>query len=203
MVFLGIENVSRRNLEAMGKGDIVEDTRKAVRALHDAEILVIGGMIVGMEDDTADDVYANFDFFRELEIDWLGDQILQPYPKTRLREEWFAKNLITNPDDYRRYDGYWANVRTRHLSSDDIQFHRWRAKTRYECLERPKALTLRKHPIYGRIQNYLIYPAQYLRHRLRGLLRSERALYEHEMRLDARLNCFAGLSDGPMPIAYD
>jgi len=203
MVFLGIENVSRRNLEAIGKGDIVEYTRKAVRALHQAEIIVIGGMIVGMEDDTADDVYANFDFFRELEIDWLGDQILQPYPKTQLREEWFAKDLITNPDDYRRYDGYWANVRTRHLSSNDLQFHRWRAKTRYECLERPKALTLRKHPIYGRIQNYLIYPAQYLRHRLRGLLRSERDLYQREMRLDARLNRFSGLSDGPMPIAYD
>ena len=202
MVFLGIENVSRPNLRAMGKGDIVEDTRRAVRLLHDAEIIVVGGMIVGLEHDTAEDVAANFGFFRELRIDWLGDQILQPYPKTALREEWLQKGLVTNPDDYRRYDGYWANVRTRHLTSDELQFHRWRAKTRYEFLQRPKALTLKKHPVIARLQNYLLYPAAYLAHRARGAFVSEYEHYRRDMEADARLNAFAGLSDGPMPIAY-
>ncbi len=203
MVFLGIENVSRRNLTSMGKGDIVEHTRRAVQTLHDAEIIVIGGMIVGLEHDRAEDIRANFQFFKDLEIDWLGDQILQPYPKTVLREEYLDKGLVTNPHDYRRYDGYWANVRTRTLSSDDIQFHRWRCKKRYELMERPKALTLKKHPVIARLQNWMLYPAAYLAHRMRRAFLDEREYYRREMRRDAELNRFAGLCDGPMPVAYD
>lgn len=203
MVFLGIENVSGRNLKSMGKGDIVEHTRRAVKALHDEEIIVIGGMIVGLEHDEPEDIRANFQFFKDLEIDWLGDQILQPYPRTVLREEYLEKGLVTNPDDYRRYDGYWANVRTRSLSSDEIQFHRWRCKKRYELVERPKALTLKKHPVIARFQNWVLYPAAYFAHRMRRAFLDEHEYYRRQMRRDAELNRFDGLCDGPIPVAYD
>lgn len=33
-----------------------------------------------------------------------------------MRDELMREGLVTNPDDSSRYNGYMANVRTRHLS---------------------------------------------------------------------------------------
>jgi len=46
-IFLGIENVSKKNLKAAGKGDIVEASRKAVAICHQYGIMVVAGMIFG------------------------------------------------------------------------------------------------------------------------------------------------------------
>ena len=47
-------------------------------------------------------------------------QCLTPYPRTEMREELLAAGLVTNFDDFSRYNGYIANVRTRYLSSTAI-----------------------------------------------------------------------------------
>ena len=48
-----------------------------------------------------------------------------PYPKTGIRQQLLDQGLVTNPDDYTRYNGMWANVKTRRLSSDELQFLFW------------------------------------------------------------------------------
>lgn len=199
MVFLGIENISKRNLLQMRKGNIVEMTRKAVRFLHDAGIIIAGGMIVGLREDRPRDIAENYEFFNELEIDWPGDQIIQPYPKTKLREELLAEGLVTNPDDFRRYDGYWANVRTLYMTGDEIQFHRWRQKCRYEYVTRPSRRIRRRHPVIGALQDYITYPLLRWKQKVRRLYMSEKRLYELEMKQDSLLNYFPGISRGPVP----
>jgi radical SAM superfamily enzyme YgiQ (UPF0313 family) len=124
-VFLGIENVSARNLEAMDKGDIVERARQAVSNCHRHGMMVIGGLIFGLPEDDEEAIRANYEFLNELEVDASYCQILTPYPKTRLREELMAAGLVTNPDRYERYNGLWANVRTRHLDSATLQYAFW------------------------------------------------------------------------------
>ncbi|HSO20636.1 MAG TPA: B12-binding domain-containing radical SAM protein, partial [Desulfosarcina sp.] len=52
-------------------------------------------------------------------------QILTPYPKTGIRRELMDAGLVVNPDDYTRYNGMWANVRTRHLSAERLHFLYW------------------------------------------------------------------------------
>jgi hypothetical protein len=42
-----------------------------------------------------------------------------------MRDELIAQGLVTNPIDYKRYSGLWANVRTRHLDSGQLQFLFW------------------------------------------------------------------------------
>jgi radical SAM superfamily enzyme YgiQ (UPF0313 family) len=125
-VFLGIENASSRNLEAMGKGDIVAAARQAVEVCHRHGIMVIGGMIFGLPDDDAEAVRQNYQFLKELQADAAYCQMLTPYPKTRLREELLAQGLVTNPDGFARYNGLWANVRTRHLSDEELSYAFWR-----------------------------------------------------------------------------
>jgi radical SAM superfamily enzyme YgiQ (UPF0313 family) len=130
IVFLGVENVSPRNLKFMQKGQIAEKSRMAIRYLQDSNIAIAGGMIVGNPEDREEDIAANYDFFLDNGVEIYHDQILTPYIQTPLREELLQQGLVTNPDDFRYYSGYWANVRTRHLSSDQIQFLRWKYRGR-------------------------------------------------------------------------
>ncbi len=52
-------------------------------------------------------------------------QILTPYPKTEMRRELMAQDLVTNPFDYSLYSGLWANVRTLYLTPDLLQYLFW------------------------------------------------------------------------------
>ncbi len=75
-VFLGIENVSKKNLKAAGKGNIVEASRKAVAICHKYGIMVVAGMIFGFPDDDEEDIIENYRFLKEIE----GGHLLLPDP---------------------------------------------------------------------------------------------------------------------------
>lgn len=124
-VFLGIENGSTRNLSDAGKGDIVAASRKAIENCHAYGMMVIGGLIFGFPEDDADAVRENYEFFRSIQADASYCQILTPYPKTGMREHLLTEGLVVNKDDYKKYSGLWANVRTRHLSADELQYQFW------------------------------------------------------------------------------
>ena len=124
-VFLGIENVSSQNLKTMEKGDLVQAARQAVGNCHRHGMMVIGGLIFGLPDDDEAALEKNYQFLNELEADASYCQILTPYPKTRLREHLLDEGLVTNPDRFERYNGLWANVRTRNLSSDQLAYAFW------------------------------------------------------------------------------
>ncbi len=131
LVFLGIENVSEENLKRMKKGRILEKTKTAIKRLHDYDIMILGGIIIGHPDDKESDIAQNYKFLRENNIDFVGGQILTPYPKTGSREEMLKMGLVTNKNDFTKYNGYWANVKTYHLSSEDLQFIRWKYNKEY------------------------------------------------------------------------
>ena len=124
-IFLGIENVSQKNLEMANKGDIVAASRKSVALCHKYGIMVVGGLVVGFPDDTEADLVENLRFMKELDVDALYCQILTPYPKTGIRESLLAAGMVTNDRDYRWYNGMWANVKTRHMGSDQLQYLLW------------------------------------------------------------------------------
>lgn len=124
-VFLGIENVSQKNLAAAHKGDIVTASQKAVEICHRHGIMVIGGLIFGFPDDDEQDIINNYQFLNTIDADAAYCQILTPYPKTEMRQQLLDQGLVTNPDNLKRYSGLWANVRTNHLSSDRLQYLFW------------------------------------------------------------------------------
>jgi anaerobic magnesium-protoporphyrin IX monomethyl ester cyclase len=119
-VFLGIESGISRNLESMGKVGVFENTRRAVSLLQKQDICVFGGFILGHPDDTWQDIQATFRFALDIEVDHPIVQCLTPYPKTETREQLLARNLITNMEDFSRYNGFICNVRTRHLSNSEL-----------------------------------------------------------------------------------
>ncbi|HAJ26213.1 MAG TPA: B12-binding domain-containing radical SAM protein, partial [Syntrophus sp. (in: bacteria)] len=124
-VFLGIESASRRNLRTMEKADIVEQAGQAVDNCHRHGIMVIGGLIFGLPDDDEEAIRANYRFLKDLEVDASYCQMLSPFPKTPVRDHLMDEGLVANPDRYERYNGMWANVRTRHLEAEQLQYAFW------------------------------------------------------------------------------
>src|SRR5262245_4956978 len=123
-VFMGIENAEDANVAALdiapklGKGE--NETPRAVGLLRDHGIKAVGGFIVGNPDDDRDAIRRTFRYAAHLGLDFPIVQCLTPYPRTEMRAELLAEGLVTNPDDLSRYNGYMANVRTRHLGSEEI-----------------------------------------------------------------------------------
>ncbi len=129
-VFLGVESINKRNLEFLGKGKMSNDAEKAVQYLHDNNIIVSTGLIGGNPDDDEEDLWENFKLARRLKVDFPIFYISTPYPKTQMREELVEMGLVTN-NDFTRYDGLHANLRTRHLSEEQVQFITWQMNARY------------------------------------------------------------------------
>ncbi|HYA13653.1 MAG TPA: radical SAM protein [Syntrophales bacterium] len=157
-IFLGIENVSNHNLRTMGKADIVKEAKKAIENCHRHGIMVIGGLIFGLPDDNEEAIRKNYQFLNELEADASYCQMLTPYPKTRLRDYLIDEGLVTNHDRYERYSGFWANVKTRHLESDELQYSFWYNRETALGWWKPSAFAGRQGRLWMSFWTYMAKP---------------------------------------------
>jgi radical SAM superfamily enzyme YgiQ (UPF0313 family) len=157
-VFLGIENASSHNLRTMGKNDIVEAAKQATENCHRYGIMIIGGLIFGLPDDDEAAIRGNYEFLGELEADASYCQILTPYPKTKLREYLIGEGLVTNLDRYERYSGFWANVKTRHLESDQLQYAFWYYKQTALGWWEPSAFARKQGKVWTSFWMYILKP---------------------------------------------
>ncbi len=119
-VFLGIESGISRNLESMGKIGVLENTKRSISLLQEQGICVFGGFILAHPDDTRQDIQSTFQFALDLGVDHPIMQCLTPYPKTETREQLLKRGLITNLEDFSRYNGFICNVRTKYLSNKEV-----------------------------------------------------------------------------------
>jgi len=120
LVFLGIENVSPEQLKEMKKGDIRKATERAIAYCHDNGIAVMGGFIAGLPDDGKKEIKYLFQQARRLGVDHIMVQCVTPYPNTELRENYLKAGLVENIDDFSLYNGYICNVKTKKLSTGQL-----------------------------------------------------------------------------------
>ncbi|MCF6157416.1 MAG: B12-binding domain-containing radical SAM protein [wastewater metagenome] len=190
IVFLGIENVSERNLKIMNKGNILEKTKRAIEYLHNNNILIVGGMIIGHPEDTEEDIAQNFEFFDKHNIDFYGEQIITPYPKTGMRDMLMKEGLITNIDDHTKYNGFWANVRTKNLSSEDLQFLRWKYKRKYSTFFKTTPAFKANFPLITLLRICILRPYYRMKNLFYSFIKTERALFKMEMKKFIAANNF-------------
>jgi radical SAM superfamily enzyme YgiQ (UPF0313 family) len=119
-VFVGFESMTPSNLKDMRKPTDPSINRAAANLLHEHNIGVIAGIIVGYPDDTRDSIAKNMRLFKTLHPDAIYAQYLTPYPKTRLREEMLEAGLVENKDNFSAYDGFTCNIRTKHMTRDEL-----------------------------------------------------------------------------------
>ena len=189
-VFLGIENVSTKSLRMMHKPNTVESIRRGVAELQSEDITVVAGLINGMPHDDPQSIRENYEFVRELGITCVMDQLLTPYPKTGLREEMLASNLIANLDDFRWYDGYFANVGTEHLSPELLGFVRWKTRRDVIGMWRPTRADWKYFKGYTYLWEFGLRHVIWLNERLLELLLGVEGRYKIQMRQYLQLNDF-------------
>ncbi|HEY3204406.1 MAG TPA: radical SAM protein [Thermoanaerobaculia bacterium] len=193
-VFLGIENILEDDLgflRAAAKNTRREQgkslgnaTEKAIDRLHRNGMYVVGGLIVGNPDDTAESIEANLDFARR-HVDWPYVQHPTPYPRTPMTRELQERGLISH-SRIEEYDGTTAVVRTASLSPEEIEFRRWRRDRWMKLRHMPVAF--RHDPIF-----VLRHAPQMLAHTFRGTtfksllgLEPESRTFERYRRIRAR-----------------
>lgn len=194
LVFLGIENVSAINLKAAGKGNIISASRRAVALCHKYGIMVIGGMIFGFPEDKEADIIANYQFLKEVEADTAYCQILTPYPKTGLRRTLTEDGLVTNPDDFTRYNGMWANIKTRHLEAHRLQYLFWLHRQQVLGWWEPSQRVREQGRLWTSIWIYALRPFLKFVMAQKQKRSSLKDRYQHEMKQLAQINKFKDLA---------
>jgi anaerobic magnesium-protoporphyrin IX monomethyl ester cyclase len=121
IVFVGFESMDPDFLKKMNKPTNPDINMTAARLLKNHNMGVIVGSIVGYPDDDEESVKRSIWLTKQLKGDALYLQYLTPYPKTRIRDELQSLGLITNEDNFDQYTGMECNIRTKHLSRDDLQ----------------------------------------------------------------------------------
>ncbi len=182
IVFLGIENVSERNLKIMNKGNILEETKRAIEYLHNNNILIVGGMIIGHSEDKEEDIAQNFEFFDRANIDFYGEQIITPYPKTGMRDILLKEGLVTNVSDYSKYNGFWANVRTKYLLSEDLQFLRWKYRRKYSTFFKTTPAFKTNFAMINLLRVLILRPYYRIKNIITSIGKTEHDLLESEMK---------------------
>ena len=100
-------------------------------------MFVVGGLIVGNPDDTAEAIETNLAFARD-HIDWPYIQHPTPYPRTPMTRDFRERGLIVS-EALEEYDGTTAVVKTAHLDAEDVEFRRWRAERWMKLRHMPAA----------------------------------------------------------------
>ena len=194
-IFLGIENVSKKNLAEARKGNIVDASRKAVEMCHKYDIMVVGGLIFGFPDDDEAAIIENYSFLKSIGADTAYCQILTPYPKTVMRQRLLDQGLVTNVHDYKWYNGMWANVKTRHLDSDRLQYlfwyHRQKVLGWWEPSERVKS----QGRLWTSIWIYAFRPMMKLLVKRSLRKYGWKGRYEKEISRQAGVNAFKDLQE--------
>lgn len=194
-IFLGIENGSAKSLKAMHKPNTLEWIRRGVEELQREDITLIAGIINGLGHDDPQSMRENYEFVRGMGITSVMDQVLTPYPKTPLRTDLLAEGLVVNHDDFRWYDGYFANVRTNHLSADQLNYIRWRTRREVIGMWRPQSGDWRFFRGYTYLWEFGLRYVVWLNERLLELLFGVEGRYKIQMRQYLQLNDFGIESD--------
>lgn len=149
-VFLGIESAHDSALSFMNKDKQLKsfDAEDVIKELRGYGITVIGGFIFGYPDDTEDSLRLNFEYAGKIGVDIPTFNILTPYPNTKVREELLQQDLITNKYDYSKYDCWEVNVRTKHLSSEQIYQIRYELEARFPIETGALWRMMKKYPSF-------------------------------------------------------
>jgi anaerobic magnesium-protoporphyrin IX monomethyl ester cyclase len=172
--FIGFENSTADNINFLDTKRIPDsDAAKVVNELQGYGITVIGSFIIGNPGDTRETILENFQYANHLNIDVPLFLILTPFPKTETRKDLLKDNLITNADDFSRYDLFHANIRTHSLSPGDIE--KMRDEIAFKIFKKSSRLwkLLKKYPGYSSklILNQIVnQPGEIFGH-IRGIFR--------------------------------
>ena len=87
-MFIGFESINPANRKELGgkSNGVAEDDLKAVEAIHEAGLGVVGLFVFGFDEDTPQTIFDTWDFIKNSSLDSVSMTVLTPYPGTPFRE---------------------------------------------------------------------------------------------------------------------
>lgn len=99
---------------------VTEGIKRRIRRLHDHGIGVEGTVLLGLDDQTEDDVKRLVDFLLELNLDMAEFTVLVPFPHTPVREQLERENRVLH-NDWIRYTGSEVVFRPAKMTPDTLE----------------------------------------------------------------------------------
>lgn len=116
-IAVGVESGSPKILKQIGKGTTINSIKRCVKWAKQAGILIRGYFILGMPDETEEDLKMTEKLADELELDEYGFTILCPYPGTQMYDSEKYKSV-----DWEKTDEYSNNFwYTKYLSNQQLK----------------------------------------------------------------------------------
>lgn len=111
-VFIGMESINPKNLQATGKGqNRVQDYGNLIRAWHDAKVATHVAYIIGFPYDTPESVREDIERLkRELKVEQVSFFMLTPIPGSRDHERMVREGEWMDPD-LNTYDSFHETLR--------------------------------------------------------------------------------------------
>lgn len=194
-VFLGIENAHKKNLETAEKGNIIDASKKAIEMCHKYGLMAIGGLIFGFPDDDEISIKENYEFLNTIDADAAYCQILTPYPKTGMRQNLIDQGLVTNKTNYKLYNGMWANVKTKNLSPDEIQYYFWYYRQTALGWWNPSTFARKQGTLWTGFWMYAVKPVMKYFYDRKVRQFGWRKLYDDELKRYIAMNTFKDLEN--------
>ncbi|MCW4004429.1 MAG: B12-binding domain-containing radical SAM protein [Candidatus Bathyarchaeota archaeon] len=102
-VWFGVESGSKKQLESMGKGFSLAQTRRAFKWAKEAGLMTVAGVILGFPGETKESAWETIRFIKELNPNDVGFYIATPYPGTPMYDEVKANGSL-KITDFDKYD---------------------------------------------------------------------------------------------------
>ncbi len=172
-VFIGLESINPRTLEAYDKRQSVEDIRRSVEVFRSHGIWVHGMFVLGADPDDRDTVRQTVRFARGAGIESVQFLVLTPAPGTGLYDDLRAQGRLVTTD-WELYDGHHVVFEPVHFTPDELQREAMRAAARFYNLRRVGAALSRRDWFYAGLSLYAWHQARRFRRSGRPFVRALR-----------------------------
>lgn len=140
-VLIGIESLNQKALDRVNKGQNIQDIRDAARACADHGIRLIASIVLGIDDDSIEDIHRSVAFAKSVNAYQLQCAILTPYPGTPVYEQ-FEKEGRMITHDWEQFDMMNVTFRPAKMSPWQLQEEFYKAVEYF--YDFPSAKTMNK-----------------------------------------------------------
>ncbi|MGI6204438.1 MAG: B12-binding domain-containing radical SAM protein [Anaerovoracaceae bacterium] len=125
-VLIGIESLNQDALDAVNKGQSINDIKRACRACAEHGIRVIASIVLGLDQDRKEDIRRSVEFTKSINAYQLQPAILTPYPGTPVYKEMEEDGRLID-HDWEKYDMMNVTFQPKNMSPWDLQEEFYRA----------------------------------------------------------------------------
>lgn len=123
-VNMGIESANDAVLKMLGKGTTRKEIEKTVKFCRDAGINTVGDFIIGIPQQTRNDLLENLRFAKRMKFDLVEMLLFTPYPGSRAFEKYGNTQDLDRYSDYDNAVASYCGLGIGDLRKARVQFYR-------------------------------------------------------------------------------